>query len=80
MKPRASDQIARKCSESSILFMKDNVLDNMYLTQRIPEARFDPEGKYQQRPNEEIRTLSWPCQNAELSEILAGDWKGMICQ
>lgn len=38
--------------------MKDNVLDNMCLIQRIPEATVDPEGNFWQRPNEEIRTFS----------------------
>lgn len=77
MKPRINDQIVRKYSERGILFMKDNVLDNMCLIQRIPEATFDPEGKYWQRLHEEMRTFSRPCQNTDLSEMLAGNWKGL---
>lgn len=48
MKPRIN-KLLRKCSERPILFMKNIVLHNMCLMQRIPEAEFDPEEKYWQR-------------------------------
>lgn len=50
----------------------------MYLILRISEAESDPE-KYCQRLREEFRTLSWPCQNLQLSEILVGNWREGLC-
>lgn len=71
-------KLSRQCSRRSILLMKNIVLHNMYLILRISEAGSGPE-KYCQRLREEFRTLSWPCQNLQLSEILVGNRRGIMC-